>query len=107
MTMAPDPHPPHPVRPFDAEPPAYRRYPVAEPLSIRPPGLWRRFWGAVRRLLAHLRPAAAWTATAVVEGFALVFGLLAIAIASLLLFGDPASINAWGLWLQGILEAVR
>jgi LPXTG-motif cell wall-anchored protein len=36
-----------------------------------------------------------------------VFGLLAIAIASLLLFGDPASINAWGLWLQGILEAVR
>jgi hypothetical protein len=88
MTMAPDPH--HPVRPF-AEPPAYRRYPVAEPPARTP--AWRR--------------ALAVSGIAIVEGFTLVFGLLAIAIASLLLFGDPASINAWGLWLQGILEAVR
>jgi hypothetical protein len=56
----------------------------------------------VRRLLARLRPAAAWTATAVVEGFTLVFGLAAVLIASLLLFGDAASINAWGLWFRGI-----
>jgi hypothetical protein len=102
MTMHPDPHPPHRALPFDAEPPAYRRYPIAAPLSIRPPGLWRRFWGAVRRLLARLRPAAAWTATAVVEGFTLVFGLAVVLLASLLLFGDPAAINAWGLWFRGI-----
>jgi hypothetical protein len=88
MTMAPDPH--HPVRPF-ADPPAYRRYPVAEPPARTP--AWRR--------------ALAVSGIAIVEGFALVFGLLAIAIASLLLFGDAASINAWGLWLQGIVEAVR
>jgi len=90
MTMAPDPHTPHPVRPF-ADPPAYRRYPVAEPPARTP--AWRR--------------ALAVSGIAIVEGFALVFGLLAIAIASLLLFGDAASINAWGLWLQGIVEAVR
>jgi hypothetical protein len=88
MTMAPDPH--HPVRPF-ADPPAYRRYPVVEPPARTP--AWRR--------------ALAVSGIAIVEGFALVFGLLAIAIASLLLFGDAASINAWGLWLQGIVEAVR
>ena len=88
MTMAPDPH--HPVRPF-AEPPAYRRYPVAEPPARTP--AWRR--------------ALAVSGIAILEGFALVFGLAVVLLASLLLFGDPASINAWGLWLQGILEAVR
>jgi hypothetical protein len=85
MTMHPDPHPPHPVRPF-ADPPAYRRYPVAEPPARTP--AWRR--------------ALAVSGIAIVEGFTLVFGLASVLLASLMLFGDPASINAWGLWFRGI-----
>jgi hypothetical protein len=86
MTMHPDPHPPHPVRPFGAEPPAYRRYPIAEP----PPR--RSAW---RIVLA--------VGLAILEAAVFIVALLAaVLLAPLILFGDAASINAWGLWLRGI-----
>jgi hypothetical protein len=85
MTMHPDPHPPHPVRPFDAEPPAYRRYPIAEP------PLRRSAW---RIVLA--------VGLAIIEGVVFVVSLLVTLFAIMLLSSD-AHVNAWGLWLRNIL----
>jgi hypothetical protein len=83
MTMHPDPHPPHPVRPF-AEPPAYRRYPVAEPPARTP---------AWRIVLA--------IGLAILEAAVFVVSLLVTLFAIMLLSSD-AHVNAWGLWLRGI-----
>jgi hypothetical protein len=130
MTMHPDPHPPHPVRPFDAEPPAYRRYPVAGPLSIRPPRRSLR-QGARSVVLAVLECAvflvvlagmAALKATvfvvllttrrstwrivlavglAILDAVAFIVALLALMFAIMLMSSD-AHVNAWGLWFRGI-----
>jgi hypothetical protein len=83
MTMHPDPHPPHPVRPF-ADPPAYRRYPIAEPPPRR--SAWQIAWGIGR---------------AIIEGVVFVVSLLVTLFAIMLLSSD-AHVNAWGLWLRGI-----
>jgi hypothetical protein len=83
MTMHPDPHPPHPVRPF-ADPPAYRRYPIAEP----PPR--RSAWRIVRAI-----------GLAILEAAVFIASLLALMFAIMLLSSD-AHVNAWGLWFRGI-----
>jgi hypothetical protein len=84
MTMHPDPHPPHPVRPFDAEPPAYRRCPVAAP----PPR--RSAWRIVMAV-----------GLAVLEAVVFIVALLALMFAIMLMSSD-AHVNAWGLWFRGI-----
>ena len=130
MTMHPDPHPPHRALPFDAEPPAYRRYPIAAPLSIRPP---RRSVRQVARsvMLAVLAGAlflvvlagmaalkatvfvVLWTTRrstwrivlavglAILEAVVFIVALLALMFAIMLLSSD-AHVNAWGLWFRGI-----
>ena len=86
MTMAPDPHTPHPTRPFE-DPPAYRRYPIGEPPRRRP--TWRATAFAV-----------VWIVLKVATFLA---ALAAVCLAILLLAGDTRTINAWGLWFRGII----
>jgi hypothetical protein len=83
MTMHPDPHPPHPVRPFDADPPARR-----PPLSTRPPR--RSAWQIARGI-----------GRAIIEGVVFVVSLL-VTLFAIMLMSSDAHVNAWGIWFRGI-----
>ena len=85
MTMAPDPHTPHPTRPFD-EPPAYRRYPISEPPR-------RSTWRATAFAVVWI----------VLEVVTFLAALAAVSLTILILAGDVRTINAWGLWFRGII----
>jgi len=115
VTMAPDPHTPHPTRPFEdpyrdsrnqfdqrasdvrsEDPPAYRHVAVAKK--------------ALRGLPVGEPPRrSTWRATAfavvwiVLEVATFLAALAAVCLAILLLAGDVRTINAWGLWFRAII----
>ena len=96
MTMAPDPHTPHPTRPFE-DPPAYGHVAVARKalrgLPIGEPPRRRSTWRATAFAVVWI----------VLEVATFLAALAAVSLTILILAGDTRTINAWGLWLRGII----
>lgn len=90
MTMAPDPHAPHPCRAFDdpeftmPQKPSRISVQLAVKPRARPPSRLRR---------------AAWV---VVDTCSVLFALAAFGASYLVFFADDRTRNAWGLWFRNI-----